>query len=248
MSATTELPGTDKLVVYVAGPMRNYPRYNFDAFDECKGRLEAAGYEVISPADLDRALGFDPDGPLDGFDFSAAMERDLQAVMAADCVCLLPGWQKSSGAKVEVTLARFLKKQFLDARDLQLYDFAGKTGLTFDRGSLLELHDDLTTRARDLMTRKNHDYAGKGGENPFTNFLLCEAMGLCSTEAGMVVRLSDKLSRLATFVSAGELLVKDESVEDTLLDIINYAVLVAGQIRYRKAAGKQERDDGQETH
>jgi hypothetical protein len=231
------LPGDDKLVVYVAGPMRGYPLYNFPAFDECRDRLKAAGYEVISPADMDRDLGFDPTGPLDGFNFTKAMERDLQAVMAADCVCLLSGWQKSSGAKVEVTLARFLKREFLDARTLQPYDFGAKMGGTFDRGSLLELHDDLTTRARDLMTRKNHDYAGKGGENPFANFLLCEAMGLCSTEAGMVVRLSDKLSRLATFVSAGELLVKDESVEDTLLDIINYAVLVAGQIRYRKSKG-----------
>jgi hypothetical protein len=79
------------------------------------------------------------------------------------------------------------------------------------------------------MVRKNHDYAGHTEKDPFANFRLCESAGLCSTAAGILVRLSDKLSRLATFVAKGKLTVSDESVEDTILDVINYAVLFQGE-------------------
>ena len=78
------------------------------------------------------------------------------------------------------------------------------------------------------MKKKNHDYAGKGGEQPFANFERTESMGVCSTEQGFLVRVIDKVSRLSTFVSAGELKVDNESYEDAILDIINYMVLMSG--------------------
>ena len=97
------------------------------------------------------------------------------------------------------------------------------------RPELLQLHRKLCDTARSLMTRKNHDYAGHTDNDPFANFRLCESAGLCSAGAGILVRLSDKLSRLATFISKGILKVSDESVEDTILDVINYAVLFLGE-------------------
>ena len=105
-----------------------------------------------------------------------------------------------------------------------------QVGMT--REGLLALHEDLCGRARELMAAKNHDYAGQDeAADPFRNFRLCEALGLCTAEAGLLVRLSDKLSRLATFAACGRLVVADESVEDTLIDVINYAVLLAGLMR-----------------
>ena len=50
-------------------------------------------------------------------------------------------------------------------------------------------------------------------------------MGICTTEQGFLVRMTDKLSRLSTFAVSGDLKVKDESVKDTILDLINYSVL-----------------------
>ena len=41
----------------------------------------------------------------------------------------------------------------------------------------------------------------------------------------MVVRLGDKYHRVKNFVEQGELKVKDESVLDTLVDLINYGCL-----------------------
>ena len=97
-----------------------------------------------------------------------------------------------------------------------------------NRAELLEHHAELCKKALEIMKEKNHDYAGKGGEEPFANFERCEAMGICSTEQGFLVRVVDKVSRLSTFVDAGELKVKGEAWEDAVLDIINYMILLSG--------------------
>ena len=49
-----------------------------------------------------------------------------------------------------------------------------------------------------------------------------EILDVCSTEAGIVVRMTDKLSRIANLIKQ-DAKVKDESISDTLLDLMNYA-------------------------
>ena len=95
---------------------------------------------------------------------------------------------------------------------------------------LLDKHDEMASNARALMKAKNHDYAGKTGDTPFRNFELCEQLGLCSTEVGILVRMCDKMSRLANFAASGQLKVKGESVEDTCLDLMNYSVLLSAYL------------------
>ncbi len=68
-----------------------------------------------------------------------------------------------------------------------------------------EILDEL----RDLHFRKNHDYAG---DDPLSNLKMCEVGGLDGWK-GVVVRLTDKISRLLNFMKKGAL--EDESVEDT---------------------------------
>lgn len=75
------------------------------------------------------------------------------------------------------------------------------------------------------MVVKNHDYAAS--DDPFRNF---RTFG----ELGILVRLSDKIARLQSFIENGELMVKDESVLDTVLDITNYAVLFYGYVEEKK--------------
>ena len=103
-----------------------------------------------------------------------------------------------------------------------------------DRTELLKNHEALCSKARELMKRKNADYAGRKGNEPFANFTRCEAMGICSTEQGFLVRMTDKMSRLSSFVDAGVFEVKDESLEDTIVDIINYAVLFQSYVQSKK--------------
>jgi hypothetical protein len=67
-----------------------------------------------------------------------------------------------------------------------------------------------------LAADKGHDYSGT--EDGMGNF---RTFGW----KGIVVRLDDKMQRLIQFCKGGTLKVKTESVEDTLIDLINYAAL-----------------------
>ena len=112
-----------------------------------------------------------------------------------------------------------------------------------NRDELLSLHNEMSHKAFELMKRKNHDYAGGQDRSmPFANFTRCEAMGFSTTEQGFGVRLTDKMSRLSTFCEGGVLKVADESIEDTILDIINYVILFYGYIQ-----SKRETTDGTKT-
>jgi len=104
--------GIVKTTVYIAGPMRGYPRFNFDAFDAAQSHLESLGYRVISPAALDREVGFNPDDEdaLSTFDNEAAFERDVAAIRECAVVALLPGHGKSIGATAERCIGRWLRK------------------------------------------------------------------------------------------------------------------------------------------
>lgn len=101
--------------IYLAGPMRGIPKFNFPAFDYAKAKLEAQGFEVFSPADNDRAktsAGLLMENDATGDEANAG--RTIRECMADDCawisthadaVALLPGWEKSTGATAENALA-----------------------------------------------------------------------------------------------------------------------------------------------
>lgn len=101
------------------------------------------------------------------------------------------------------------------------------------RKRYMNFHKEMMEKAHEITKQKNNDYAGVG-DDPFANFRICESNNICSTETGFLVRMSDKMARINTFVQSGTLLVKDESVEDTLLDLANYAILMAGYIKDKK--------------
>lgn len=85
-----------------------------------------------------------------------------------------------------------------------------------------------------ITAAKNADY-NHSDENPFSNFENVERLGVCSTEQGFITRMMDKMSRLVSFIHRGVLQVKDESIEDTLLDLANYCILMAGYIKSKKS-------------
>ena len=95
---------------------------------------------------------------------------------------------------------------------------------------LLEHFDRISSEARVLLARKNHDYAGPGGLSPFRNFTKCEDFGVTSTEKGIIVRMIDKLSRLCTYTEATEMKGSDEKFEDTIVDMINYCVILSAYL------------------
>lgn len=88
-----------------------------------------------------------------------------------------------------------------------------------------------------IMMAKNADYTkGVAEDDPFANFRQCEKFGITSAEIGFLTRMSDKFARIASFAKKGELMVKDETVEDTCLDLSNYLKLFLGYLAEKKAA------------
>ena len=93
--------------------------------------------------------------------------------------------------------------------------------------SLIENYEKYQATMNDILKRKNADYAGPKGE--YNNFEFCEKLGVCTTEEGLVVRISDKMTRICNLLKA-DAQVKDESIKDTLLDMANYAMILASYI------------------
>lgn len=98
----------------------------------------------------------------------------------------------------------------------------------------LQFHRDCCDKMITISEAKNHDYAGFSDDDPFANFKIVEKCGISSTEQGFLTRIMDKISRVNSFVKQGVCNVKDEKIEDTLLDLANYSILMAGYIKSKK--------------
>ena len=101
------------------------------------------------------------------------------------------------------------------------------------RKEYLEYHQSICDKMIEVTKAKNHDYSGFS-DDPFANFKVVEGAGITSTEVGFLTRMMDKISRINSFVDQGVCNVKDETIEDTLVDLANYSILMAGYIKSKK--------------
>jgi hypothetical protein len=81
---------------YVAGPMSGLPDLNFPAFHAAAAQLRADGIDVVNPAEINS-------NPSAGW--NACMRADIAQLVTCDGVYLLPGWDKSRGARLEYRIA-----------------------------------------------------------------------------------------------------------------------------------------------
>lgn len=97
---------TKILTLYIAGPMTGYVDKNFPAFYAADEFLFNLGIIPLNPADKeseDLSLSW-----------AQYMKEDMELVDAADGIALLPDWQKSRGAWLEVKrIAAARKPMFL---------------------------------------------------------------------------------------------------------------------------------------
>lgn len=87
--------------VYVSGPMTGYEAFNYPAFEDAAQRLRAAGYEVVSPHEVNPADGIERE-------WNWYLRRDIIALVECDAIAVLPGWEQSKGAGVETYIGREL--------------------------------------------------------------------------------------------------------------------------------------------
>jgi hypothetical protein len=107
--------------IYVAGPMRGIPEFNFPAFHAAAKMLRDAGHEVFNPAERDdekygadiskgNATGDEAQATREhGFNLREALGADLAYICQhAEAIALLPGWENSKGASAELATAKAL--------------------------------------------------------------------------------------------------------------------------------------------
>lgn len=85
--------------LYIAGPMTGYADFNRPAFFLAEEGLRSAGFEVLNPARHEQDAGRA---------WADYMRVDLADVLRADGVAVLPGWELSRGARLEVHVAHEL--------------------------------------------------------------------------------------------------------------------------------------------
>jgi hypothetical protein len=84
--------------VYLSGPMAGIPEHNYPVFHAHAARLREQGYDVVSPAELDNA----------GKTWEGCLRTDLREMCTCDAIALIPGWEGSKGANLELHVAHRL--------------------------------------------------------------------------------------------------------------------------------------------
>lgn len=95
--------------IYLAGPMTGYPDYNYQAFAEYAEMWREEGHNIINPAE--------------NFGGIQTLPRRRYIVEAIEllahntkAIALMPGWELSEGARMEVSIAHTLGLPIYDAR------------------------------------------------------------------------------------------------------------------------------------
>lgn len=89
----------------------------------------------------------------------------------------------------------------------------------------IERHFEIVTKLNKLYAEKNHDYGNSFGET-------YQKLGIISA----LTRISDKYNRLVSLATKPEeeRRVKDESIQDTLLDLSNYCIMTVIEMEAEK--------------
>ena len=88
-----------KRTIYISGPMTGMPDLNFPAFHAAARKWRELGHEVRNPSEV----GEEP-----GKTWEDYMRKDLRLLCDCDTIYMLPGWEKSKGAHLELHIAHRL--------------------------------------------------------------------------------------------------------------------------------------------
>lgn len=100
--------------IYIAGPIRNRPNKNIDAFENAADWLRNLGYEPVNPFDLATDAEIDADETNVTPDMCRKFcRRDVEAILGCDGIYMLRGWEHSTGARAEHAVALWIQLPIL---------------------------------------------------------------------------------------------------------------------------------------
>ncbi len=189
--------------------------------------IEAEAERLFSAAEIKlREMNYDPINPFTlnhdhDKSWNSYMREDIKQLCDCDAIYLLSNWKESKGALIEYEIAVYLG----------LYVHYEEVVLLNKKNVLLEDLESIFKKCLETAIRKNADYAGSGKEtDPFKNFKGSEFVKV-SPDRAILVRIMDKISRVSNLLSQ-EAQVKDEAIEDTLMDLVNYAAILFSYIKH----------------
>ena len=106
----------------------------------------------------------------------------------------------------------------------------------------LDFHKKLCDDSRDLSEKKQRDYTDLSSpelESVFGNFMGPEKRGIAKCDTVMLCRLDEKFTRLINCLKNGGCEVEDETLQDTLMDMLNFVCLIA---YYQKLKSEKENE------
>jgi hypothetical protein len=97
---------------------------------------------------------------------------------------------------------------------------------------LLKDMEETFAKCLEIAKRKNNDYAGEKTLDPYKNFRGSDFVKVPPPRA-ILVRIMDKISRISNLLEQDNA-VKDESINDTLNDVINYFAILQSYLKNNK--------------
>lgn len=238
-----------KTSVYIAGGMSGLPDFNYLAFNYAASLIREQGMDAINPAELH---GGDTSLPREAY-----LREDIPAVVTADRLLLLKGWEKSIGATTEAIVfllthppeAVAVVEDEESAVYLEWLADSALNGNLVGRADTFPnilhryylTHGDAFDRELDeirvLHAAKRADYTGD--ESALANYEFSSEMMGVPVAVGMFGRLSEKVFRIKSLFNTGRTpAVSDEKMTDTLRDIAIIATLMrlhlSGAEEYQK--------------
>ena len=109
----------------------------------------------------------------------------------------------------------------------------GKTQKNF-----IEDLEKVMQEALSIVHKKNNDYATE--TDPFKNFRFSKLIDVEVPQA-ILLRICDKMARINNVLQKGSVSVEDETVQDTIKDVINYMAIMLVYLRWEEELNERNR-------
>lgn len=248
------------LRLYIAGPMRGHHNFNFPAFFAAEAALKAAGFEVENPA-------HNPRGHLvDHLRLDVERIARSDAVVLLDAWTQSKGATLEVRMAKYIGMPVYLAASIIEGSPLELllpnspegaYEWCQRSMSDlrhYDRGEIFDVpalppapgaertrFEELLGQMQALHDRKKSDYTG-GNADILFNYRASGELAHIGVVKSVFARLCEKVIRVSSILSkGGDTQVKDETVEDTCLDlaIISLLLRIAFE-QEREAANAQQ--------